>query len=274
MIHHTQRTLKKLSGKEQELYFSLVEQNVSILSLTDIRDLLGVSHVYARKLAERLCKKNAFQRIKAGLYVRIPEQILLNKGGFSADPIMVASKVATPYFLSYYTACSLHGVSQRVWNEVYITTTGTSQSFHYGGQTFRLISVLPERFFGIEERSYRHESVIVADIERTMLDLFARPAFGGGWHDVITCLVDVEHINYPKLLDYLDRLNMKILVHRLGYVVDRLHHRLHVPDEFLRALQQRVSGNIYYFERKQKGSFNKRWQLIVTPDLEEMLEDA
>ncbi|MCD6574260.1 hypothetical protein J7K97_01095, partial [Candidatus Aerophobetes bacterium] len=78
-------------------------------------------------------------------------------------------------------------------------------------------------------------------------------------------------LNWQKLLTYIDKMEEKILVNRLGYLFDLLRDQVNTPDFFLKNLQKRLSNNIYYFEKK-KGKFNKKWRIIVDERLEKVVE--
>lgn len=87
---------------------------------------------------------------------------------------------------------------------------------------------------------------------------------------MIKCLGDLQGLSWDKLLDYVERFNAKVLVHRLGYLLSHLH-TLGVPSPFLEALSLRKSPSIFYLQNGRKGKLCQAWNLVVPPELEREL---
>lgn len=172
--------MQPMSRLEQKLYFQLEATDTFVVNVADMARLLGISEAYARQVAHRMVKKGVFEPIKPGLYARIPASILIDKGQYSADPILIASKWVEPYFLSFYTALSLHGLAQRPLQTIYLTSVKLVRPFRYRDFAFQPVKVLNKRFFGHEPIEYQGEKVWVSDVERTVIDALSRPELCGG----------------------------------------------------------------------------------------------
>jgi len=266
-------TLRKLSGVEQQLYFRLEEADVRVVNVDDVVALLGVSPDYARKILNRLAAKKAMERVKPGLYVRYPASIVINRGEYTENPFLVAAKWVKPYFFSYYSALTLHGLSQRYANTLYVTSTRSCPRLPYRQFTLQTIRVIPPRFFGFQEIDYGGTNIFVADVERTIVDVFDRPEYGGGWEEIVTCLADVQDLDWDRVVQYADRFQTRVLIHRLGYVFEGLQDRVRVPESFLRALKGRLSESVYYFADRE-GEYNREWRIIVAAGVREALTGA
>ncbi len=103
------------------------------------------------------------------------------------------------------------------------------------------------------------------------VDVVDRPEYGGGYEEVFRCILDVEKLNWKRLITYVDKMEEKILINRLGYLFELLRKQVNIPDSFLKNLQKRLSDNIYYFEKKS-GKFNKKWRIIVDERLEKVVK--
>lgn len=270
--------MQPLSGLEQKLYFQLEATDTFVVSAKEVAQVLGITQEYARQIAYRMVKKQAFESVKAGLYARIPASILIDKGQYSSDPILIASKLAEPYFLSFYTAFSLHGLAQRPSPTIYLVSPKLIRLFSYRGFSFHPVKVIPRRFFGYEQVEYRGGKVWVSDIERTVLDAFDRSQLCGGWEEVFQCLQLIPIPDWDKLLDYIDRWNSKVMVHRLGYFFSQASSLtlVKVPNDFLQALRIRKSFSIFYFRKTHRGEGKlvEEWNLIVDPELERELKNV
>lgn len=255
-------TLDKLSGIEQKAYFIFEERDQRVVKLEEIAEVLGISRRYASKVLHTLAKKNAFEKIKSGLYVRFPASIVINRGAYQEDPILIARVLKEQYFLSYYTALRLHGLSQRITKVFYISNKDESGKVNYHGNTIKLVRLNPQRFFGIITQEYSGQEISVSDMERTLLDIIDRPEYSGGWSEVIESLRNAKGIDWNKLYEYLLELKMKSLIQRSGYIFETLKDEINVPSKFLNNLRREVSPNLYYFKRR-RGRLDKRWNVIA-----------
>jgi len=263
--------LEKLSGLEQKLYFLLEAENQKVVSAEKAMELLAISRMHAYNLLKNMRKKGALDRVKSNLFVRIPSHIVHDKGKYVEDPILVGKHLTTPYFFSYYSGLHLHGLSQQPTSHFYLSTTNHVQKVDYHGIVFHPVILSKKRFFGFREIEYGEEDVFVSDLERTIVDVMNRPEYAGGYEEIIRSLQDVENIDWKRLVKYLDKMGEKILLNRIGFVFDILRKFVDTPDEFLKELERRLSGNIYYFEKNRKGSYVKRWKIIVDSRLENVI---
>jgi len=261
-----QTTLDKLSGTEQKVYFHFEERDQRVIVLSEVAELLGISRKYASKILSQLARKNACEKVKSGLYIRFPASIVINKGAYREDPLLLAGHLEKDYFFSYYTALYLHGISQRITNLFYLSNTSRGGELKYHGHRIRLVKVIPERFFGSISKEYAGRKIFVSDPERTFLDVVHRPEYVGGWQEGVNCLRGMRNLEWDKLMKYLELFHTKSLFQRTGYILDTLRDVLGVPDDLLTKLEKRVSPTIYYF-KKGRGRLNRRWNVIVEPEL-------
>jgi len=264
--------LGKLSGLEQKLYFLLEAEDKRIVDAELAMRLLNISKMHAYNLLKKMCKKGALDKVKSNLYVRVPAHLVHDKGKYAEDPILVAKHLVEPYFFSYNTALILHGLAQQFTRDYFISTTKHISKVRYHENLICSVILTKKRFFGFEKKEYAKEEVMVSDLERTIVDVIDRPEYAGGYEEVLRCLLDVEKINWDKLLAYIKKMDEKILVNRVGYMCELL--KIDVPNSFMKKLRCMMSKNIYYFERNRKGKFNERWKIIVDPRLGRVVEGA
>lgn len=262
--------LGKLSGLEQKLYFLLEAEDKRIVDAGLAMRLLNISKMHAYNLLKNMCEKGALDKVKSNLYVRVPAHLVHDKGKYAEDPILVAKHLVEPYFFSYHTALVLHGLAQQFARNYFISTTKHISKVRYHENLIRPVILTKNRYFGFEKREYAKEEVMVSDLERTIVDVADRPEYAGGYEEVFRCLLDVEKINWGKLLAYVKKMGEKVLVNRVGYMCELL--KIDVPKSVMKKLQSMMSENIYYFERNRKGKFNKKWKIIVDPRLERVME--
>ncbi|MFQ6109677.1 MAG: hypothetical protein ACE5L7_09020 [Candidatus Aminicenantales bacterium] len=228
--------------------------------------------MHAYNLLKNMQKKGALERVRPNLYVRIPAQIVHDKGKYVEDPILVGKHLVKPYFFSYYTALNLHGLAQQYSRYFYISTTKHMKEINYHENVFHPVILKEERFFGFRKIKYRGEDIFVSDLEKTILDVMGRPEYSGGFEEVFRCLLGLERPDWDRLLKYLEKTGEKILYNRVGFVFDLLRDAVNTPESFLRKLQKKLCGNIYYFENGKSGKFHRKWNIIVDPRLENIIK--
>ena len=263
--------LEKLSGLEQKLYFLLEAENRKVVNSETAMSLLGISRMHAYNLLKNMRKKGALDRIKSNLYVRIPAHIVHDKGKYVEDAVLVGKHLVKPYFFSYYTALHLHGLAQQYSRQYYLSTTKHIKEVNYHGNLIRPVILKEKRFFGFEKMKYGEEEISVSDLERTIVDAMNRPEYSGGYEEVLRCLLGLEKPDWERLLEYLEKIEEKVLFNRLGFVFDLLKDFVNTPETFLKKLEKRLSSNIYYFEKGRKGNFNRKWKIVVDKRLEDVI---
>jgi len=261
---------KPMSDLEQLLYFKLGEKEQRVFTVQDIAGMLDVSPQHARNLASRMVKKNVAERVKPGLFVRVPESLILDKKFYREDAILIASKSVKKAFLSHYTALSIHGLAERYANEVYVTSLRHHRDIIYHNITIKFIHTSPKRFFGMEIIDYSNEKITVSDKERTILDVVNKPSYSGGWAETINCLKNIEKVNWEKLLSYIIKFDNKILARRIGYIMENLEN-VSIPVHVKKKIEKLSGKNIYYFDSSGKGFFDKNWNMVVPEKIYEVI---
>lgn len=261
---------KSMSNLEQQLYFHLGEKEQRVFTHSDIINILNISLQHARKLASNMVKKNVIERIKPGLFVRIPESVILDKRLYKEDAVLIAARSFDKAFLSYYTALTLSGLAERYTTQLYVTTTDHQRDITYHDITIRFVTVIPKKFFGIKTIEYSNEKINISDQERTVLDVINRPRYGGGWSETISCLKNLEEVNWRTLLSYVKRFNNKTLARRVGYIMDNLEN-ISAPNNILKNIRKFSGKNIYYFDSTKKGTFRSDWNMIIPTKIQEAL---
>jgi predicted transcriptional regulator of viral defense system len=255
---------KAMSDREQVLYFKFIEMGQRIFTINDIEAILSISDYQASNVASALVKKGVAERIKGGLYARIPESVILSQESYREDSIIVASHLVEEYYLSHLTAMKLHGLSNAYSSTIYITTVSHQRNINYHGNEIRFVHTTMDRMFGTVEKEYFNSKVHVSDLERTIIDVIDRPNLSGGWNEIVLALKNIETIDTVKMMDHLSRFGKKKTIRIVGYLVDGL---LKEGIDLPKPLIMKISGNSrLYMDRNTGGSLNKEWNLIV-PDI-------
>jgi predicted transcriptional regulator of viral defense system len=113
--------------------------------------------------------------------------------------------------------------------------------------------------------------VLVSDPSRTVVDLLADPAIGGGIRHVTQILrsyFSSEHRDDRALVRYATRLGNRAVFKRLGFLTELL--RIEAPALIKHAMNHKSAGLSFLDPSiRRRGRILKRWNLRVNADLDE-----
>ena len=182
----------------------------------------------------RLVAAGWVRRLKRGLFAvtgKVP-------GSVAAHDFAIATAIHVPSALSHATALSLHGLSEQVPRIITCATTAKivtpamrqhqsdasrrASEWNIEGLRIRFVSVVPSRFFGIEDTWVDTRTrVPVTDRERTVLDLFVDPRGRSGISEALGVLEEhAGRLDVPKLVSYAIRLGVASVGKRLGWALE------------------------------------------------------
>ncbi|MFQ5478900.1 MAG: type IV toxin-antitoxin system AbiEi family antitoxin domain-containing protein [Candidatus Binatia bacterium] len=175
---------RTLSHNEAKVVLDLEWRNQKTVTLAELREALGASENYARKLAHGLVKKGWLERLRPGLFLLVPAD-RGREGIADTNPLAAGAVLVSPYFYSFGTACTHHGFTEQVFSEVYVACQEDRRPESIRGKRYVFVQMSKRRFFGFEEISVLGHAVQMATPERALLDtgVMDHLAFKGG-----TCL--------------------------------------------------------------------------------------
>ena len=149
------------------------------VTLADLRDALGVTEEYARYVAHRLVRKGWLERLRPGLFQFIPAD-RGREAIVDTNPLLAGAALLRPYFFSFGTACTHHGLTEQVFAEVYIACRQRRRQEVIRGTRYLFPYMSEHRFFGFKEALVLGATVQMATPERALLDALDRPRYAGG----------------------------------------------------------------------------------------------
>ncbi len=256
---------RTLSENEAKVVLDLEWRNQNTITLNELRQALGVSEVYARKLAHGLVKKGWFERLRPGLFLLVPAR-RGREGVADTNPLAAGAVLVSPYFYSFGTACTHHGLTEQVFSEVYVACKEHRRPETIRDKRYVFVHVPEQRFFGFEELTVLGQAVQMATAERAVLDAIDRPRYAGGVGEVSRIVARASgKVSWNELTSLARKWGSSALVQRLGYLVDV--RGVHVPDQVRAALLElvRPKSKIQLGSRRKWGSSGKLvrpWNVI------------
>jgi predicted transcriptional regulator of viral defense system len=248
---------RTLSRNEAKVVLDLEWRGQRTVTLAELREMLGASEGYARLLAHRLVRKGWLERLRPGLFQLVPAE-RGREGVADTHPLTAGGALVDPYFFSFGTACTHHGLTEQAFAEVYLACQEHRRPTAIRGKRYVFVYVPRQRFFGFEETPVLGQPVQMATMERALLDAIDRPRYAGGIGEVSRIAARAApRVSWTALLGLLRRWRASALVQRLGYFLDL--HSVTVPDEVRASLLElvRPASKIQLGSRRKWGPTGK-----------------
>lgn len=256
---------RTLSRNEAKVVLELEWRGQRTVTLAELRENLGASEGYARLLAHRLVKKGWLERLRPGLFQLVPAE-RGREGVADTHPLTAGAALVDPYFFSFGTACTHHGLTEQAFAEVYLACQKRRRAETIRGNRYVFVYVPEERFFGFEETLVLGQPVQMATLERALLDAVDRPRDAGGIGEVSRIVARAApRVSWDALLELLDRWRSSALVQRVGYFLDL--HGAHVPSDVRASLLELVlpASKIQLASRRKwgtRGKLVRPWNVV------------
>jgi len=261
-----------ISPKEAEVIATISENGLSVFTLADAVRLLDNNKRSVLRLVSSLIKKRKLQRIEKAKYLLIPP-MAWKRGEFSEQGTVIATQLVEPYYLSYWTALNLYGWTEQPARTIFIATTKQKASLKVQGMTFKFVKLRPKRFFGYRERWDGAHKVIVADMEKTIVDCLDQPRYCG---EIVEAAKGIwngrNEIDFSKVLTYAERMNNGAIIKRLGYIMETLG--ILTPEFSKKLLSRIIRGyvNLDPDKSRTRGKLVAEWQVKVNMNQENLTE--
>lgn len=253
----TETLERTLSQNEAKVILDLEWRGQKTITLAGLREALGASESYARYVAHRLVKKGWLERLRPGLYRLVPAA-RGREGVADTNPLAAGAVLVSPYFFSFGTACTHHGLTEQAFAEVYIACQERRRPEMVRGTRYVFVHVAAARFFGFDEATALGEPVQMATLERALLDAIDRPRYSGGIGEVSGIAARAAaRVSWDELLELARRWRSSALAQRLGYFLEL--HRAEVPASARSALLElvRPQSKIQLGSRRRWGTTGK-----------------
>lgn len=258
---------------QQRAYFALIRAETGVVSTKKMASMLGISWQKAKDLLAGLSGSGVIFRIGRGKYAVLPPEVLYERKSFTADPLVILDSLleGEDYYVSYSTAAYIHGIATLVPQLVYVSTLKPRRSVDLGGSKIRYVTLKPSRFFGYEDIDYSGAALRVSDLERTVVDSVDRPDLVGGVDESARLIAEAhERLRWAKVIDYARRIEKRVLLQRLGFLLETLSDSGYdVPESTLAHLDQAIETKFAYPldpKSAKRGELSRRWYIYRNVD--------
>ncbi len=213
-------------------------------------------------------KTERLKLVARGLYTVVPSGVDAKR--FQPDPILVAAAARSDAVFSHHRALELLGAGHSVWRQYTLYTSRERRPLSLDGNTIcffaqpRQMLSSKGKSIGTRRIERRGRLIEVTGPERTLVEGFRRPKLVGGLEELIVSSSGFPTLDLDLLKEILQRYKTTYLWAATGWFLERFQQSFHVPEVFLKRMEQHRPGSPHYLERESRGGkFVARWNVIV-----------
>ncbi len=183
----------------------LRESSLAVFSVRDIARIISKSEAYASLVLFRLKKRGLILEVEKGKYCLK-----------DANELAVASNLVFPSFISFLSALSFYKATTQIPVIIEVACLKTKKEVEFKSYKIKFYKIGKNRMFGYKKIFINDKPVFIAEPEKLILDcLFLKQVY---LKEVFYLLKNFE-IDKEKLLDYAFRLESKVVLKRLAYLI-------------------------------------------------------
>lgn len=254
-----------LTNKESFLISSLARSDKKVFTADDARAVAGEPAI---KMLSSLAKKKWVLKLKRGLYTIVPLDIgVKGADSFIMHNFVIASKLAEPYYIGYWSALNYYGFSDQLPITTFIATTTARKGLKILDASYHFVQVSQSRFFGTADIEIEGEKVKISDRNKTIADCLDHPDHGGGIDEIARSIYfSTEEIDIKKIVSYALKMGNITIIKRLGYILDACG----ILEKYCATFDKIELSKGYSLldpVSPKKGKYNERWLLLVNREI-------
>jgi predicted transcriptional regulator of viral defense system len=261
------QTITGLEPKAAKFLITFASQGQRIFTIEQAQAFWGDA-AYTANVLSRLEQGGWLHRLERGTYMIIPMEADPERR-WSESAMVIAPFLIEPAAVAYWSALNYWQLTEQIPHTVFVQSTArkSQREKEILGMTFRFVTVVEAKFFGVIRRTLDGQPIHVTDLEKTLVDAADRPDLSGGGiqlaQAVRTAHADVD---WQKLDRYVQRWPTTSPLKRLGYLIDQMDLPIPNRKALLNRWQRALAPGIVQLEPgygSGKGSIVTRWQLRI-----------
>ncbi len=245
------------------------KESIELLQALDDNglDIFSKKNKIIRNFSDRafrhLIRQDYIQMIEYGKYCRHNFR----------DENAIASFIVKSGGVAYWTAMHYHGLTEQIPNVMYVQTGHSKRNKVIFGVPYYFVKVKEEKLVGFKTVGYGNHQFKITDIEKTIVDCFDLPQYGGGYAEIIKAFNNAN-LSARKMVKYCKAIDNIAATKRLAYLSELLDKS--GMDYFIKYAQSVKNDKYNLFEpgNFQQGKTNSRWNLILNMTEDEIFEIA
>jgi predicted transcriptional regulator of viral defense system len=267
MTNSTRNITRSALGRTEARFLARIGARATF-TIQDAREALGHrADDPTRQFLDRLQRKGWIKRIKRGIFAVIP----LSSGEERIPQLhefLVAMNLVSPAAIAYWSALNHYGMTEQIPRTVFVATNHPVRHppKEALGITFKIVSLRPQKFFGIIREWIGEQPFWVTEREKTIIDGLDLPKYVGGVGEIVKGLkLAWNDLDENKLLNYAVRIGNSAVAKRLAFLMETLG--LGRPESIRKKIALAPGFSPLDPTLPRQGKYNRRWGLLINVEI-------
>lgn len=277
-VFYTLGIKEKIKMKYWDIIHEFSRKNVIIFSFGELQKAFpDTGRTSLHKHLSALIEKKMLIRLSYGIYHIVPPD--QEAQSFRPNWRLLAANLSgdNNYYIAYASAMEMHALTPHPEPHKYICIGNQKRtaSLTIADTTYKFIYQNAQHFFGYEERWINsHTTVRVSDLEKTLVDVMAKPKLGGGIKTAAYAMyISRKRVNSDKLNFYFARYGSKLAIKRYLFLTEWFGMKLSNSQE---KLLKKVGSSLSPLDPAEwpRGQGVRKFGLIINTNMDELTEYA
>lgn len=249
-----------LTKTQMEFLKMLDNYEIQLFKFSDIEKQLNQKFENLNEILENLVHKKLLTRIEKGKFCRPNFR----------DEFVIGTFVVEDSAIAYWSALTLHGLTEQFANTVFIQTTNKKDDKYILGTTYKFVKIAAYKRVGIVWNGYGSLRYPITDTEKTIVDCFDQPQYSGGYAELIRA-VSIAEMNSQKLITYCKALRNIAVTKRIGFLVELFEREALASFVDFAKTEVNNKYNLLDPQGLEEGEFVSEWRLRLNIDRKELI---
>lgn len=252
---------ENVTGEQLKLVQLLNEYEIEYFHLSEIENLVNQKFKNIGEVVENLADKKILIRFERAKYANI---------NFNNQNV-IGTFISQNSAIAYWSALSIHGLTSRFPNKVFVQTTNRKRDKTILGVDYKFVTLPPIKRAGVITLGYGNNSYPITDVGKTIIDCFDLQKYSGGFDNLIQAFAQAK-LNGKELIEYSEAINNLSVVKRFGYLSELFEKK--GMKEFVKYAKTKVNRKYNQIDSSgvDEGEFIPEWRLRLNVSRFELLQ--
>ena len=223
-------------------------QEYPTFNIDTFANIIDKEKTYAKMHLNRLKNRGIVKQIQRNVYT------------VQEDPMIIASRIIWPSYISLWTALRYYNLTEQIPNKISVITprSKSCKNIQIMNTTIVFEKIQPSYFFGFSKIKIQDFEVFIAEPEKALIDAVLLKKISTS--EIYFILQEnIKNISTKKIVDYILRTKSKTLAKRFGWMLESLgcnNVKYLTKQTYKTLIPLDVS-------LRKSGLNNKKWGVIV-----------
>ena len=223
-------------------------QEYPTFNVNTFANIIDNDKTYAKMQLNRLKNRGIVKQIQRNVYT------------VQEDPLVIASRIIWPSYISLWAAFRYHNLTDQIPSKISVITTRSKsrEKIQIMNTTIVFEKIRPSWFFGFSKIKIQGFEIFMAEVEKAIIDAVLLKKISTT--EVYSILQsNIKNISTKKMVEYVLRTENKALMKRFGWMLESLGCK------YAKKLRKQTYGTMIPLDisRPITKAKDKKWGVIV-----------